>query len=120
MAADTEKKKKRHKATVHEMQQRVNQVQQWICEGKPRRTIIRLCSETWGIECDRSVDLLMKRAREAWVEELNNIDRREMVSEIAGKFAHIYEQACATRQYAVAHASQTALMKIMALDRGAF
>ena len=116
MAAEVEKKK-RKKATEHEMIQRVLQVQQWIVEGKSRGTILRLSSDAWGTT-ERSVDELMKRARKAWVEELNSIDRREMVGEIANKFAHIYDKSLSSNQFAVAHASQTALMKLMQLDRG--
>ena len=110
-------KKKNKKATNHEMILRINAVQQLIVEGKPRRVILQYSADQWGCST-RAGDELMARARKAWVEELNSIDRREMVGEIASKFAHIYEKACDTRQLAVAHASMTALMKIMALDRG--
>jgi len=48
---------------------------------------------------------------------LNSIDRKEMVSEIAAKFGFIYEKACDTRQLVVAHASMTAFIKLMGLDR---
>jgi len=118
MSAEVTEKKRNKKATNHEMILRINAVQQLIVEGKPRRVIHQVASERWGCN-ERSADDLMARARKAWVEELNSIDRREMVGEIASKFAHIYEKACETRQLAVAHASMTALMKIMALDRGA-
>ena len=117
MSAEVTEKKKNKKATNHEMILRINAVQQLIVEGKPRRVILQYAADQWGCST-RAGDELMKRARQAWVEELNSIDRREMVGEIASKFAHIYEKACDTRQLAVAHASMTALMKIMALDRG--
>ena len=118
MNAEATEKKKNKKATNHEMVLRINAVQQLIVEGKPRRVILQYAADQWGCST-RAGDELMARARKAWVEELNSIDRREMVGEIASKFAHIYEKACDTRQLAVAHASMTALMKIMALDRGA-
>ena len=117
MSAEVTEKKKNKKATNHEMILRINAVQQLIVEGKPRRVILQYSADQWGCST-RAGDELMARARKAWVEELNSIDRREMVGEIASKFAHIYEKACDTRQLAVAHASMTALMKIMALDRG--
>ena len=117
MSAEFEEKKKSKKATNHEMILRINTVQQLFVEGKPRRVILQYAADQWGCST-RAGDELMARARKAWVEELNSIDRREMVGEIASKFAHIYEKACDTRQLAVAHASMAALMKIMALDRG--
>ena len=117
MSAEVTEKKRNKKATNHEMILRINAVQQLIVEGKPRRVILQYAADQWGCST-RAGDELMARARKDWVEELNSIDRREMVGEIASKFAHIYEKACDTRQLAVAHASMTALMKIMALDRG--
>ena len=115
MSADV-KEKKNKKATNHEMMIRINAVQQLIVEGKSRRVIHQVASERWGCN-ERSADELIKKARKAWVEELNSIDRKEMVSEIAAKFGFIYEKACDTRQLAVAHASMTAFIKLMGLDR---
>ena len=116
MSAEVTEKKRNKKATNHEMILRINAVQQLIVEGKPRRVILQYAADQWGCST-RAGDELMARARKAWVEELNSIDRREMVGEIASKFGYIYEKDCDTRQLAVAHASMTAFIKLMGLDR---
>ena len=52
-----------------------------------------------------------------WVEELNQIDRKEFFSEVMKKFDLLYERGLTQKQLAVSHAALTAQVKILHLDR---
>ena len=93
----------------------VEQVGQWQIEGVGRPEIIRRCSEKWGYG-SRNVDKLLQEARRMWAEELNQIDRKEFISEVMKKFDLLYERGLTQKQLAVSHAALTAQVKILHLD----
>jgi len=97
------------------IEMQINQVMQWMVEGMTRRQIIPEAEKVWGCK-SRKVDDLIAAARKKFVEQAENLDRKEIVAEAIERYHHLYQAGLGQRQLAVSIAAQQALMKMIGAD----
>ena len=106
----------REKATKVEQRLHAQQVMEWMVQGWSRQKIRQEGCRLWGYTNERSIDRIIKIAREDFVAAWEGVERKEFVCELLEKFNHLYERGLEQRQLAVSHASLTAQAKLMGLD----
>lgn len=101
--------------TAVDKEQQVSVVMQWLVEGHSRKDIVEKAAEVWNCG-SRKVDDLIARARHQFVENVANIDRKQIVAEAIERYDYLYKKGVEQRQLAVSIAAQQAKMKMIGAD----
>ena len=102
-------------ATKFVKTQQVAEVMDWMTNGKSRQWVLQKSAELWGYQT-RATDELIKKAREEFTANWENVDRKEFVSELMAKYHLLFEKGLEQRQLAVSHAALTAMGKMLGVD----
>jgi hypothetical protein len=97
------------------LEMQVTQVMRWLVEGYSTRDIYAKVEELWG-NGPRKADNLIRAARNQFVEQVENLDRKELVAESIEKFRHLYQLGLGQRQLAVSVCAQQAILRMVGAD----
>ena len=97
------------------LEQQITQTMKWLVEGYSTRDIYAKVEELWG-NGPRKADDLIRAARKQFVDQVENINRKELVAESIEKFRHLYQLGLGQRQLAVSLAAQQAVLRMVGAD----
>jgi len=90
-------KTRRNAFSALEIAAQVDQVREWLSDGKRPNQIRRLCADKWGL-ATRVAESRIQAARRATVADLEGMDRKELTSQLIETLLKVLEQALDTRQ----------------------
>jgi hypothetical protein len=93
----------------------ISAVMGWLVEGWTRREVVAEVEKLWGYKTTKA-DELLKLAREQFVKDYENIDRKQLVAEAIERYDFLYKAGVHQRQLAVSIASMQAKMKMLGAD----
>lgn len=80
-----------------EIAEQIDQVREWLSQGKRPNNVRRLCAEQWGLST-RTAEFRMQMARQAMVRDLDQVDRKELAAQAVETLLKVQEQALDCRQ----------------------
>jgi len=94
---------------------RVTQVMEWLVQGWTRREIVAEVEKLFGLKSSRADDLL-RLARQQFVKDYEDINRKELVAESIERYDFLYKAGVSQRQLAVSIAAVQAKLKMLGVD----
>jgi hypothetical protein len=94
---------------------RVTQVMEWLVQGWTRREIVAEVEKLFGLKSSRADDLL-RLARQQFVKDYEDINRKELVAESIERYDFLYKAGVSQRQLAVSIAAIQAKLKMLGVD----